>query len=85
MITENNYKFNLKKELRFSEFFFFNFPLTKKNAYDKITKMVVEGRVNMKNLFVTSTEYAKVKATGTTISISKNKYNFYMKTGFIII
>lgn len=48
-------------------------------------KMCVEGRVNMKNLFVTSTEYARVQENGTTISISKNKYNFYKKTGFIDI
>ena len=46
--------------------------------------MCAEGRANMENLFVTSTKYAKLQKKGTSISISKNKYNFYKKTGFII-
>ena len=64
-------------------YFLSNSPLTKKNTYDRIIKMCVEGRVKMENLFITSTKYTKVQAANTFISISKNNYNFYKKTDFI--
>ena len=87
MLAGGHSRFFLKKktELYKGVQFFLQLPLTKKNTYDKISRMCVEGRVNMEDLFVTSTKYAKLQKKGTSISISKNKYNFYIKSGFIII